>query len=259
MREFGFTCAYTTTRDPARTSPCGRTATSRTGGEAKCLGHWVVAEAARGYGRTGSSARTWGGVYGYLALLPFFALVDQTVGLPGGSEAELSGLGLLVLALATCYTGGLAVAVGLEHRLGSLLWLLAAPLGAAAVAAHGAAVVTGADTTPLAALGGHGSGSLGTLSLGTLSGDLELALAVALAAVWLGFLLHYHHRYGWLPWLNLLATVATVGFVVGGVALTLVDGGGPGDMVSWGLTAVGSVVLLVGAARLKKLVMRLRV
>ncbi|MFC4009984.1 hypothetical protein ACFOY2_22335 [Nonomuraea purpurea] len=253
MIEFGFTCSYTTVRDVEGTSPCGRDAARRTGGEPKCLGHWVVAEMIRGFRVTDRFPRIWGGFLACIAAQGFSSVLAQLWDPPGGAGHKLSGLALVVTSIVACYLGSLSIVLGLERPLGGMLWLYLAPLGAAAIAVHGGAVMEGLESSSLIGVRDT-SGAFGPLSaLG------ELAIALIIAAWWLGFWLFYFHKYGWLPWLSLIGTVLTVGLIITGVALTIATSDRLTDLAWWILMGIASVTLTVGVSRFKKLMTKLRV
>ncbi|MFD0201078.1 MULTISPECIES: hypothetical protein [Saccharothrix] len=118
MRTLGFSCTYVRSADEDAGTSCGRRATRRRHGEAKCLGHWVVEYLLSIAGGTEHARKTW-------AVASFIMFI-----LAVGSPWWLRTVTLPHAIASVVLTGGLLACFLWEHPLGGVACLVSATLTA---------------------------------------------------------------------------------------------------------------------------------
>lgn len=243
MSRLHFSCSHTKLKDVERASPCGRRATNRTQGEAKCMGHWVVDHLVRGIGGSEHARKTWV-IASYLLLS---LGVDRVL-----RATDLSRLTTGVLA--TLFSAGLLVAFLSQHPFGGLLCLITAPLiGMKFVntgGGHGRYYLDSTHAVP--------EYSSRALELFVASVDLQVGLLFILASTGFAFL-YWHHDEAWMRFSAAASRFLSVTICLSGILVAILSKGRYNGLLMWIAVIVVAVVVARGTRPFKTLATRFRI
>jgi hypothetical protein len=247
MTGLAFRCSYTTRKDTAGASPCGRRAARRRHGEAMCFDHWVV-------GWIGKPGDTRGArwVYGAVFVFTFAIVVGQLVDVVTGEAREPLVVQLTLLAIA-CWTGGHFAAMVWEHPFGGRLWFVSSPFLSVALTLSAAEVWFGDGGEFLL-------GSLRDSRLGrALIALYALVFAIMAVTEWARCLMHVRGRYRWSDYLRLLCDVLMGVVLLVVVVLAVASRGTESDRLIYVTLALGALGLVRSARRITEIVRRFRI
>ncbi|PZG16399.1 hypothetical protein [Nonomuraea aridisoli] len=173
--------------------------------------------------------------------------VRAVAGVPAAGDRPYAVVEAAVFLLLAVFFAGLALGFTLEHPLAGRLWLAAAPITSATVAAYGGLLLSGAHPAS------------GSRLADVVQAFVQFATAPGVSAGWAVFLLRHTGRHRSALGLIIVCELMFVAVVGAGIVLAVVSRGQQSGVLIMLLVLIGLAVLVRGANRLKSLARIFRV